>query len=257
MFNEPCDFRYFTEFIAPGAFKNALKVKPLEVVSNIQHDDRWILGHTLNGTLALREDEIGLHQWTRVAPTSYAEDLRVLIDRGDIQQASFAFTIDAEEWEYIDKGKDTEEVKVTITSVGVLYDVTVCALGAYRQTDVEIEAASRSRLDRAIRQGRVRGLPDAKARRMIGSTSDQARRKRRAGSVQSAEAAQRKRDLELARMQLPAGSNLGPAAARRKRDMELARMGLPAPRKLGSADVAIARARIAAFDPGRLDGGPV
>jgi HK97 family phage prohead protease len=89
VFNEPCDFRYFKEYIAPGAFEAALAVKPLEVASNIQHNDELLLGHTLSGTLKLEEDQRGLLAWTRVAPTSYAADLRVSIDRGDMQQASF------------------------------------------------------------------------------------------------------------------------------------------------------------------------
>ena len=164
VFDEPCDFGYFTEYIAPGSFKTALAVEPLEVASNWQHDDRWLLGHTLNKTLELEEDDIGLLQWTRVAPTSYASDLRVLIDRGDIQQASFCFRINAEEWEYVDEDTDHEEVKVTITDISVLYDVTMCALGAYSQTDVAIEAG-RGRFDRALRSGRIRGLDVARARK--------------------------------------------------------------------------------------------
>jgi Escherichia/Staphylococcus phage prohead protease len=164
VFNEPCDFGYFTERIAPGAFAKALEAEPLEVVSNWQHDDRWALGHTLNQTLDLEEDDIGLWQWTRVAPTTYASDLRILIERGDIQQASFCFTIAREEWAYVeDDEDDPDDIKVTITEIGTLYDVTVCALGAYPQTDVEISA--RDRFTRALHAGRVRGLDLEHARR--------------------------------------------------------------------------------------------
>jgi HK97 family phage prohead protease len=163
VFNEPCDFRYFKEYIAPGAFKKALAKDPLEVVSNWQHDDRWILGHTLSETLKLAEDDRGLEQWTRVAPTTYAADLRILIERGDIQQASFCFTIAADAWEYIELDDGTEEVKVTITEVGTLYDVTVCALGAYPQTDVQV--AARGRFESALHDGRIRGLDLSRARK--------------------------------------------------------------------------------------------
>jgi hypothetical protein len=167
VFNEPCDFGYFTEYIAPGAFKPALLRKPLEVVSNWQHSDRWTLGHTLNRTLTLSEDEGGLVQWTRVAPTSYAADLRVLIERGDIQQASFCFVIGAETWEYKNEGEQDEEIVVTITEIPTLYDVTVCAMGAYPQTDISV--ASRTRLDAALREGRVPGLTlgDARERGLL------------------------------------------------------------------------------------------
>jgi len=156
VFNRPCDFRAFKEYIAPGAFKAALSVKPLEVVSNWEHDNRWMLGHTLSKTLDLMEDEDGLMQWTRVAPTSFADDLRILLDRGDIQQQSFCFIIGAETWEYLNEGEDDEEIRVTITEVKELFDVTVCALGAYPQTDVTI--AGRERLGAALRAGRVPGL---------------------------------------------------------------------------------------------------
>ncbi|HEX4436980.1 MAG TPA: HK97 family phage prohead protease [Solirubrobacteraceae bacterium] len=207
VFDQPCDFGYFKEFIAPGAFKTALAVKPLEVVSNWQHDDRYILGHTLSGTLALREDAIGLYQRTQVAGTTYADDLRLLIERKDIQQASFAFTILAEEWD----SKETatgEEITTTITEVGVLFDVTVCALGAYPQTDVAIEAASRARLDAAIRSGKVRGLSaragqrgrSGMAGRGTGSPSpvDTARRRRHAAIRRAKQISQARTDAARA-----------------------------------------------------------
>jgi hypothetical protein len=193
VFDQPCDFGYFTEYIAPGAFKKALAKDPLEVVSNIQHDDRWVLGVTMNDTLKLSEDGIGLAQWTRVAPTSYAADLRILLDRGDIQQASFCFTIAAEEWEYIDNGDDSEEVKVTITEVDTLYDVTVCALGAYPQTDVSI--ASRERLAEAVASGRVRGLDLHRAQRRgllpAAKVTRQTRAQQRAAQADARAAVQR------------------------------------------------------------------
>jgi uncharacterized protein len=204
VFNEPSDFGHFTEYVAPGAFKSALKVDPLEVVSNWQHDDRWILGHTLNGTLELKEDARGLRMWTRVAPTSYGADARILIDRRDVQQASFCFTIKREVWDYNEDEDGNELVSVTIMEVGTLYDVTICALGAYPQTDIEAQAASRSRLDAAIRSGRVRGLPAARARKLTGTTADRARRKQKAVACESVEAGRRRRDLERAGRQMVA-----------------------------------------------------
>lgn len=191
VFDLPCDFGYFTEYIAPGAFANALAKMPLEVTSNWQHDDRWLLGHTLNKTLSLSEDDTGLVQWTRPPAVSYADDLRVLLEEEYIQQASFCFTIAAETWEYTNEGEDDEEIRVTITEIGTLYDVTVCALGAYPQTDVSL--ASRSRLDTALRQGRVPGLAleDAHERGILDEDPELATRDARRGedSVRAAERA--------------------------------------------------------------------
>jgi uncharacterized protein len=246
VFNQPCDFGCFKEYVAPGAFIPALAVKPLEVVSNWQHDDRWILGHTLNKTLDLWEDTQGLMQWTRVAPTSWAADLRILLDRGDIQQASFCFVIEDETWDYVNEGEPNEEIKVTINKVRTLYDVTVCALGAYPQTDVSV--AGRSRLDRALRSGRVPGLTlDGAQERGILPASTGGRRSSlaRASSASTTRANARtanddflkaaRIDLERARLAMPstgtvrtsrqAQNNLDPKAnlARARADLNRAR----------------------------------
>jgi phage head maturation protease len=50
------------------------------------------------GARRLNEDARGLCMWTRVAPTSFGADARILIERGDIQQASFCFTIKRDTW---------------------------------------------------------------------------------------------------------------------------------------------------------------
>jgi HK97 family phage prohead protease len=169
VFNQPCDFHWFKEYIAPGAFASALAVDPLEVISDWQHDPRYLLGCTMNNTLRLAEDDTGLEQWTRVAPTSYAADLRVVIERGDVQQASFQFTIADEVWEYTEADDGTEDIKVTITEIDTLYDVTVCALGAYPQTDVAIIDESNARFRNAVSDGCVSGLSmrDAERRGLV------------------------------------------------------------------------------------------
>lgn len=155
VFNQPCDFGYFTEYVAPGAFEKALQAKPLEVLAVWDHDTRWILGNTLSDTVTLSEDAEGLAFGIKVAQTSFAEDLRVLIKRGDIQQCSFMFTIADETWHHEGEG-DNENVTVTINEVSTLYDITVCGRGAYPQTDVSL--ASRMRLEYAIQEGRVPDL---------------------------------------------------------------------------------------------------
>ncbi len=202
VFNQPCDFGPFTEFVAPGAFAGVLKDPNLEVMANWQHDDRWVLGSTMNGTLDLSEDGAGLHVWARPPLTTTAEEARTLIEGGYVQQMSFKFRIGAETWEVRNEGEEDELLTVTITEVSHLWDVTICGLGAYSQTDVGV--ASRARLDRAIRAGRVQ-------------------RKRRT----------------------PASNG----AAKRRRETELARLQLPAPRRPDTeADLALAQARMARID---------
>jgi hypothetical protein len=149
------DLGGFRERISPGAFTKALDSNP-DVHALWDHDTKLVLARTKNKTLELREDPIGLHFWAKVADTSYAKDLRLLMERGDVDQASFAFTVARDEWE-IDAD---ENVTRTILEVDQLYDVTVTAQGAYPQTDTSVVKHIRSRITEEIAEGR---LPEAAA----------------------------------------------------------------------------------------------
>lgn len=149
------DLGGFRERIARDAFTNVLDRNP-DVHALWDHDTKYVLARTKNKTLELREDPVGLHFWAKVADTSYAKDLRILMERGDVDQASFAFTVARDEWE-ID---EHDNVTRTILEVGELYDVTVTAQGAYPQTDTSVVTHVRSRLKAEIAEGR---LPEAAA----------------------------------------------------------------------------------------------
>ena len=149
------DLGGFTETIAPGAFAKALASNP-DVHALWDHDTKLVLARTKNKTLELREDPVGLHFWAKVADTSYAKDLRLLMERGDVDQASFAFTVGKDDWQ-ID---DQEQVTRTILEVDQLFDVTVTAQGAYPDTSTAVVRQLRSRLTNEITEGR---LPKAAA----------------------------------------------------------------------------------------------
>jgi HK97 family phage prohead protease len=152
VFNTWTDLGYFKERVAKGAFDDVLARDP-HVLHLIDHDTRYVLSSTRNKTLELRPDPKGLHMWSKVAPTSYAADLRVLMDRGDVSQSSFAFTVAEEKW-----NDDTEDGRVerTITKVGELFDVTTTAMGAYPTTDSQVAMRTLARA-RALAEG----LPDS------------------------------------------------------------------------------------------------
>lgn len=148
------DLGGFREKIDPGAFARSLERQP-DVLAVWDHDTRYVLARTTNNTLELSEDDTGLRAWMRVAPTSYAQDLRVLMERGDIDQASFMFTIAQERADWT--GNDEDPVVFTIEEIGDLYDVTVTGRGAYPQTTMSVEGRS-ARLTNALQQGRAHGL---------------------------------------------------------------------------------------------------
>jgi HK97 family phage prohead protease len=155
------DLGGFRERIAPGAFTSALDRNP-DVHALWDHDTKMVLARTKNKTLELREDPIGLHFWAKVADTSYARDLRVLMERGDVDQASFAFTVARDEW-MVD---EDENVTRTILEVGELYDVTVTAQGAYPQSDASVVAHMRSRVKAEIEAGTI-SLEEAALQRIV------------------------------------------------------------------------------------------
>lgn len=144
----------FREKIAPGAFTDVLSRKP-DVRLLFNHNENYVLGRTLSGTLELTEDDTGLRVFARVAPTSYAQDLRLVMQRGDVTQMSFAFTVAEDEWR---EDHDAEIVERTIVRVAELFDASVVTYPAYPQTD-----ATMRELRRAADAGLITPKVDAPA----------------------------------------------------------------------------------------------
>lgn len=142
----------FREKISPGAFADVLASKP--DVRLLYNHDGLTLARTKSETLELTEDEEGLRVWARLAPTSMAQDLRMAMQRGDVDQMSFAFTIAEDEWH---EDHDTEEVERTILRVGELFDVSVVSFPAYPDTE-----ATMRELRSAAEKGKIHP-PDARA----------------------------------------------------------------------------------------------
>lgn len=83
------------EQIGPDAFTRALQVS--DVRSTWNHDPSKLLGRQGAGTLRVDVDDKGLAFDVDLPDTSYANDLRVLVDRGDVNGGSFAFVPDKSE----------------------------------------------------------------------------------------------------------------------------------------------------------------
>lgn len=135
----------FRERIAPGAFTDVLKRKP-DVRLLFNHDG-MALARTKSGTLELSQDEDGLRVWARLAPTTTASDLRLAMQRGDVDQMSFAFTVAEDEWH---EDHEEETIERTIIRVGELYDVSVVTFPAYPDTSVTMRE-----IREAAREGKV------------------------------------------------------------------------------------------------------
>lgn len=133
------------ERMARGSLDGALKASDPRATYN--HDPNRILGRLSARTLRLSLDSTGLEYEIDLPDTSYARDLRELVERGDVNGASFAFVPDLSTW-------DDETQTRTHTRVAQLVDVSPVAWPAYPGASTEARclpagASTRSRLIRA------------------------------------------------------------------------------------------------------------
>ncbi len=136
VYDDQYDLGYFTERVAPGAFDGRLD----DDVRLLINHEGMPLARTTNGTLELTTDGRGLFYRANLADTQEGRDLYKLIQRGDITQSSFAFTIDEDEW--------TADRKLrTIKRVGRLYDVSPVTYPASPTTTVQARAMAAGLLD--------------------------------------------------------------------------------------------------------------
>lgn len=129
-----------SETISAGAFNKVLASDP-DVHGNINHDMKRVMARTgVDGVggLKLNMDGVGLADFMRVDPAiSYVADLGIAMKAGIIDQQSFAFTIADETRTEVDDG-ETVVVTYEIQEIGDLFDVCVCAQGAYPTTDASL-----------------------------------------------------------------------------------------------------------------------
>src|SRR6056297_3563226 len=129
LFDDPADeINGFIERIAPGAFKDAIKNSDTRALVN--HNSEKVLGRLQSKTLKLKEDEKGLYYEVDPPNTTYANDLLESLARGDIDQSSFQFTVEKEEWD------ESGDVPVrTIVKVAELFDVSPVTFPWYPDTE--------------------------------------------------------------------------------------------------------------------------
>lgn len=134
----------YWEVIAPGAFDGA---DMTDVAFRYNHsDDMFVMARTRSGTLTLTLDNMGLFMSAELADIQQARDLYTLIQRGDIDKMSFAFSVLEESY-----NQDTRTR--TILKIKKLYDVAAVDMPAYDTTS--ISARSYHEIDIKIKRKRL------------------------------------------------------------------------------------------------------
>ncbi|MBL8819094.1 MAG: HK97 family phage prohead protease [Planctomyces sp.] len=126
---------YF-ERIMPGAFDRAVKEDDVRALQN--HDPRLLLGRSSNNTLQLEVTKEGLSYRISPPPTMVGRDTVTLLERGDLDGSSFAFTISRGGVEWTEEEVEVDGNKITLYIRNIksvdLYDVGPVTYPAYSGT---------------------------------------------------------------------------------------------------------------------------
>jgi HK97 family phage prohead protease len=175
----------FYEIIEPGFFDNVLGN---DVRALFNHDSNLILGRTASRTCRIAQDTTGLaYEVDLDEGQSYARDLLISIERGDVSQSSFAFTVKRGGKRYVEQG-DVILCYLIKGACERLYDVSPVTLPAYPDATVSLREAEQ-----------------ALGRRLL-----------------STDAATAARNRQLQLMEAESGESPGSDAARRARELQLA-----------------------------------
>jgi len=146
VFDDPSVPLPFVERIAPGAFRKTLSETP-DVRLLINHEG-LPLARTKNGTLTLTEDSRGLYMDAEIADTSEGRDLYKLVERGDVDQMSFAFRVIRQKW------SEDRSMRTLIELSLADGDVSIVTYPAYPTTTVEAREKLMQAIE-SIKEGRA------------------------------------------------------------------------------------------------------
>lgn len=153
-FNQESEVMYdFVEYVDSGAFD---KTNMSDVRALIDHDSGRILGRTTANNLKLSVDEIGLRFEVEVnKEVSYVRDLVLNMQDGNINQCSFGFYVDEEEWDY-DESRDL--FIRHIKSISRLSDVSLVTYPAYVSTEAVVSMRGLDNLKNELERRKIKEL---------------------------------------------------------------------------------------------------
>ena len=152
----------FSEVIAKGAAAKSAKEADVRLLVN---HDGVPLARTKSGTLELESDDIGLKVRATLDPTNpAAQEVRSAMERGDLDQMSFAFRVMRESWSSDYSERTISEVKLFDVSV-VTYPANPSTVVKLRADDEQAEQADEQPAGRSVTQARRQQAVDASRKR--------------------------------------------------------------------------------------------
>lgn len=109
----------YMETVRHGAFAKTLR-ESADVPFKLNHDG-MTLARTKSGTMRLAEDDTGLHVEADLDPAnSVVRDLQSAMERGDMDEMSFAFQVTRQEWSPDFMQRDISEVNLNKGDVSLV-----------------------------------------------------------------------------------------------------------------------------------------
>jgi len=133
----------YKEEIRTGAFD---KTDMKDVVLNFNHSGKPV-ARTKNNTLQLTVDQVGLKVRADLSGTEEGRRLYEEVKGGYLDKMSFAFTINAEEY-------NRETRTRSITDIKRLYDVAIVDIPAYESTSVYARSFFKAEAERELAEAR-------------------------------------------------------------------------------------------------------
>jgi HK97 family phage prohead protease len=125
---------YFTEMIEPSAFKRALDGEQ-DPRGYWGHSRLHVLGRYSNDTLRLKDTKKGLRYEVDAPEGDWVDSLLYSINRGDVDESSFGFTVDHSNGDRWERDKKTGAMTRYLVDV-VLRDLSPVAEAAYKESKV-------------------------------------------------------------------------------------------------------------------------
>lgn len=138
------DLGGFVEMVDPAAFDGSL-AGGSDVRLLVDHDSSKVLGRRSAGTLNVTTDPKGLGIEADLPDTTYARDLAVSMQRGDVSQMSFGFVCQRDRWEKLSDG----QILRTLLQVELI-EVSVVTFPAYPSTNASVRSIAEGMRSRKL-----------------------------------------------------------------------------------------------------------